>query len=149
MASSTYYRVNTPRVVHETIDDEVVIIDLDTGSYYSLDGVGAVIWNRLDQNATPAQIAGWLAEQYGAGAPQIESAVDTLTAELQAEALILPVEGQPMAAGAFPANGVLALPDTFATPILHKHTDMQDLLLLDPIHEVDDSGWPAIKKGAV
>jgi hypothetical protein len=27
-------------------------------------------------------------------------------------------------------------------PVLNKYTDMQDLLLLDPIHEVDERGWP-------
>ena len=30
----------------------------------------------------------------------------------------------------------------FEAPILQKYTDMQDLLLLDPIHEVDEAGWP-------
>ena len=34
--------------------------------------------------------------------------------------------------------------------ILEKYTDMQDLLLLDPIHEVDDgSGWPTPKDSEV
>jgi hypothetical protein len=28
---------------------------------------------------------------------------------------------------------------------LNKYTDMQDLLLLDPIHEVDAAGWPSTK----
>ena len=30
----------------------------------------------------------------------------------------------------------------FVTPTLSRYTEMQDLLLLDPIHDVDDSGWP-------
>jgi len=31
----------------------------------------------------------------------------------------------------------------FVKPILQKYTDMADLLLLDPIHEVDaGQGWP-------
>ena len=32
--------------------------------------------------------------------------------------------------------------DDFTNPVLEKFTDMAELLLLDPIHEVDDSGWP-------
>ncbi len=32
--------------------------------------------------------------------------------------------------------------DDFTNPVLEKFTDMADLLLLDPIHEVDESGWP-------
>lgn len=30
----------------------------------------------------------------------------------------------------------------FEEPIFHKYTDMEDLLLLDPIHDVDETGWP-------
>jgi hypothetical protein len=30
----------------------------------------------------------------------------------------------------------------FSRPILTKYTDMKELLLLDPIHEVDETGWP-------
>jgi hypothetical protein len=33
----------------------------------------------------------------------------------------------------------------FQPPTLRKYTDMQDLLLIDPIHEVDDLGWPGVK----
>ena len=30
----------------------------------------------------------------------------------------------------------------FETPVLEKYTDMAELLLLDPIHDVDATGWP-------
>ena len=30
----------------------------------------------------------------------------------------------------------------FEAPSLEKYTDMQDLVLLDPVHEVDQTGWP-------
>jgi len=34
----------------------------------------------------------------------------------------------------------------FAPPVLEVYTDMQDLLLLDPIHDVDETvGWPSPK----
>ena len=33
-----------------------------------------------------------------------------------------------------------------AAPVLNKYSDMQDLLLLDPIHDVDEeAGWPTNK----
>ena len=28
------------------------------------------------------------------------------------------------------------------SPNLEKHTDMAELILLDPVHEVDSMGWP-------
>ena len=34
----------------------------------------------------------------------------------------------------------------FSTPVLETYTDMQDLLTLDPIHDVDpQQGWPIQK----
>jgi hypothetical protein len=33
----------------------------------------------------------------------------------------------------------------FEAPVLQKYTDMQDLLLLDPIHDTDETGWPNIR----
>ena len=44
--------VNSPHVVHETIDGETIIIHLGTGTYYSLDGVGADIWALLDHEVS-------------------------------------------------------------------------------------------------
>jgi hypothetical protein len=33
----------------------------------------------------------------------------------------------------------------FVAPTLEKYMDMQALLVLDPIHEVDETGWPSVK----
>jgi hypothetical protein len=30
----------------------------------------------------------------------------------------------------------------YIPPILNRHGDMQDLALLDPIHDVEGEGWP-------
>ena len=43
MSSDIRFRINRPRVVYEVMDDEVVIIDFDTGNYYSLEKVAADI----------------------------------------------------------------------------------------------------------
>ena len=41
-------RVNAPAVVHQTIDSETVIINLERGIYYSLDRVGVDVWAGID-----------------------------------------------------------------------------------------------------
>ena len=147
MSTQDRYQVNSPQVVHETIDGEVVIIHLDTGCYYSLDGVGAVIWNQLDHGASLGETSNRLAQQYPASQPEADGTVAHLVSELQAEGLIVPRDGQPVpTAGQTEAQ--TAWPAGFKSPVLHKHTDMQDLLLLDPIHEVDETGWPSVKKDA-
>ena len=37
-----------PHVMHETIDNEVVVVNLTTGVYYSFDGVAVRIWDWID-----------------------------------------------------------------------------------------------------
>ena len=38
----------------------------------------------------------------------------------------------------------------FQSPEIQKFTDMEDLLLIDPIHEVDEeAGWPNIKDAVI
>ena len=41
-----------------------------------------------------------------------------------------------------------ATPQAFDAPRLERYTDMQDLVLLDPVHQVDDTGWPRTKEDA-
>ena len=38
-----------------------------------------------------------------------------------------------------PSDGLRA---PFVAPELKRYADMQDLLLLDPVHDVDEKGWP-------
>lgn len=147
MSTQDRFQVNSPQVVHETIDGEVVIIHLDTGCYYSLDGIGAVIWNWLDHGASLGETGQWLGQHYPASQSDAAATVARLVAELQAEELLKPLSGEPAPDGG-PSGPGAALPPSFQTPVLHKHTDMQDLLLLDPIHEVDETGWPSVKKDA-
>src|SRR5690606_7488901 len=41
------YRMNSPKVVAETIDNESVVINLDKGTYYSIRATGAELWESL------------------------------------------------------------------------------------------------------
>jgi len=138
------YQLGSPAVVHETIDGEVIMVNLDTGCYYSLDGAGAVVWAQLMQGASLAHTVEAVGRIYTASHGDLETALQRLLADLLAENLLKPRD-----AGA--ARAILPkLPAAdgqrpFVTPVLNKHTDMQDLLLLDPIHEVDEAGWPSAR----
>lgn len=141
------HRVNSPSVIHETIDGEVILIDLKTGTYYSLRGVGAAIWQGIVRGADSEQIAGDLQNRYDATEDQTAAAVDNLVVELEREGLIRGDDGGETAQPPAAENGAVPrLP--FESPSLEKHTDMQDLILLDPVHEVGAEGWPQPKPEA-
>lgn len=143
------YRPNTPDVIHEIIDGEAVMISMEKGYYYSLNRIGSVIWDLLDQGMTLSRIIIDFQQQYAGSKTTIEEGVHDFILKLQTEELIVPVvrpersEG-PVVQGASGAidDGAKQNDLPFAVPVLHKYTDMEDLLMLDPIHEVADTGWP-------
>lgn len=149
MNSLERFRINAPRVVHETIDDEVVMIDLDSGNYYSLRRVGTDIWGFIKSGATIAQIVERITHRYEGARVSIENGVNQLIDELQQENLIIPDNtGEPedFETPDAQVETTLAIERAiFEAPILQKYTDMQELLLLDPVHEVDEAGWPNVK----
>lgn len=144
------YRINTPTVVSEVFDDEIVVIHLGSGSYYSLDQSGATIWQGLQQGFDLAALSNWLSATYGVAPDELAQFVPSFIDELLQEQLIVPLGADQPSNGessTLPttAAGGITLP--FARPMLIKFTDMQDLLLLDPIHDVNSSGWPLKKEG--
>ena len=66
--SSKRYKVNRPTVTSETVDGETIIINLESGNYYSLDGAGSAMWELIVaghtvQEAAQAIAAGYLADE--------------------------------------------------------------------------------------
>ncbi|MEO8464792.1 MAG: PqqD family protein [Gammaproteobacteria bacterium] len=140
------YGVNAPLVATEKLDKEVMVVHLAKGNYYSLTGTGAAIWDLLTSGCSETAIASAMAETYTGDPVAIQQSIERFVSELCAEELLVVSDlaatdvAQPQA---LPADGDRP---NFAAPQLEKYTDMQELLLIDPIHEVnDDHGWPKMK----
>ena len=43
-----------------------------------------------------------------------------------------------------PPPAVTPTDEPYQAPVLQAFDDMQDLLLFDPIHEVEPTGWPQV-----
>jgi hypothetical protein len=138
--SERCYRVNSPSVIFERFDDELVAIHLDTGAYHSLVGAAADAFLLLTEEATPAELAEALALRYEASAAEIQPALEPFLAELEKEQLVATVEVRK-------PRGPLQLPAVdkrlpFVPPNIQAYHDLESLFLLDPVHEVGDQGWP-------
>ena len=135
------FRSNTPDVTHELVDGEVIIVHVVTGAYYSLNGSAAAIWGWLDRGADIASIAKRVSELNGGNDEGVTDELQRFTSDLEKEGLISPA---PSAAGSdallddSPAEGIAP----FIAPKFEKYSDMEELLLVDPIHEVSPQGWP-------
>lgn len=136
------YKVNTPHVVHEVFaDEEAAIINLKTGNYFSLNSTASVIWAQIEKGNTIEAIAELLLHTYEGEATLIDETLQNFTSILQEEDLIVEnnngrVQNLPLEKNNSPSKR------PFTMPLIEKFADMQELLLLDPIHEVEDTGFP-------
>lgn len=139
-----YWRANRPEVIDEHFEDEYVLVNLKTGTYYSLNPTAAVIWDGLGKNLSQRALLQKLEKMYRAESTQLAAALERLLGEMQSEQLIVPMPEPNATAVGDRAEEILER-RAFTPPVLEKFTDMQALLLLDPIHQVDDTGWPSAK----
>lgn len=139
------HRINTQKIVYETIEGETVLINFNTGVYYSFDKIGILIWELLKEEASPDAIIEVLCKSYGGDKAVINVAVNEFILKLEQEGLISPFEGagNKVAESGKKAEVIEGKEKLkFEPPVLHRYTDMQELLLLDPIDDVDERGWP-------
>jgi hypothetical protein len=157
--------VNAPNVVHETIDGETIVIDLTSGTYFSLDGVGceisvarlgeryevdgetaercvsALVREMLDARLLRASPSGTNGDSPGGGTNG-----DSPGSGTNGGAIHRPITGS-AGAGVQPAGTPPGERLPFEEPVLHTYTDMQEFMLVDPIHDVEaEAGWPHVKE---
>ena len=134
------YRIIGEGIIYQEMDDEIVIINLETGTYYQLNAAAAWLWKAIEAYCPADQMQSWFLVRYQGDPEETAASIQTLLQQLQNELLI--------GLGEVDENWILpeSSPPTdrlpYRNPVMNKFTDMQDLLLLDPIHEVDESGWP-------
>jgi Coenzyme PQQ synthesis protein D (PqqD) len=140
---SRSFAVRGNQITHERLDDEVIAIDLERGFYFAMVGPAADIWTAVVEGADDGLVAALLAERYGIDAAVARQAVDDFVRTLLDEALIAARDlDAPSDDVGVPVLPDLTQPAVWSTPELERYDDMADLVLLDPIHQVDESGWP-------
>jgi hypothetical protein len=140
------YRVASAEIVSDVIDGETVLVDLANGSYYTANATGGVIWSLVVRGLSGDQAVAELARRFLGDEAAIRSGCAAFIARLCAEGLLLPAaNGEQVHSSGAMADPPLPAGAPVAEPKLTKYTDMEDLLSLDPIHEVDEMGWPHVK----
>lgn len=115
-------------VTHELIEGEVVVVNLNTGRYFSLQGGAAGAWTALTSGVAASRLMDALEEPRRQQLRQVMELWER-------EALL-----RPDPQGKDPGE---ELPASLAEDIqCEVFNDLEDMLLLDPVHEVDPKGWP-------
>ena len=135
MIPDTCFKLVENKVAHEIIDGEAVVIHFDSGNYYSMNGVSSQLWQWFVAGASRKQIL----DAFQSLTPEQTQSIDSFADSLVTEGVLQEVDAPPADAPAIPSHEV-----AFEEPKFVKYNDMQNLLLSDPIHDVDEMGWPNI-----
>ena len=140
VAPGDRWAVDEASVVADVLGDEVVVVDLDSGAYYIIEGSGRVIWQLLAAGEDVPAIVARLSAAYPGHASEMAVLVSDFTAQLVGEGLLVPAaEG-----GSRPAIDAseLEIDAPFAPPEMFRYAEMEALIQMDPIREYDETGWP-------
>lgn len=133
--SNKFYQRAHVRIIHETIDDDTLIINLDSGHYYSLTSVASRIWKFLIQGKNKEEICEIFIKLSDANSEVFLNDLNEFIAELIAENILIEASEKEA------LETVKEIDQTkfvYSRPVFNKFTDMEALLLADPIHEFVD-----------
>ena len=128
----TRVRPNDEDVAAKVLDGEAIMINLATGTYYSLDGVGGLVWELIESEHTLGHIVNVVIQRFEVSPETAETDAYRLVEELLEEGIVMRVAEEASQAVApsekEPGAGKLA----YLPPELSIYRDMADLLELEP-----------------
>jgi coenzyme PQQ synthesis protein D (PqqD) len=130
------FEINAPTIIGEAVDGEVMVMNLRDGIYYSVTGVAAAIWPALAGGAALDEIAATVAGTTGASLARVAADLDGFVARLGEENILRD------ATGPSPDRLQIVSPSNYQGFAIERFDDMRAILILDPVHEVGEFGWP-------
>lgn len=135
------YQIATRGISFDHFEDETVAVNLPRGNYYSLRFTADFIFRQLVFGSNAEKIAGALTQLYDVEYEDALKAATQFIDQLLVEELLKETE----------AEGKIDIIQSnekkqFTFPVLEIFDDMQEMLVLDPVHDVDSTqGWPLKK----
>lgn len=135
------YKLNENLISMERLDGEVIIISFESGKYYSSSETGADLLWLLKQNVEPKVWEEVLQKRFNFDKFPFQEISDFLN-RCNSEGIISNWDGD--------LSGQPDLPNDYEftawkKPELLAFADLQDLLVVDPIHDSSLEGWPQLK----
>jgi len=80
--------VPSPDITTQELDGELLILDLASSHYYSLNDIGTMMWGLLCEGATLEAVADTICERYDAPQARVRGDVASLVRDLERKGLI-------------------------------------------------------------
>lgn len=76
-------------VVARAVGDEMVLLDLQTGIYYTLNSVGATVWRGIEDALTATEILDRVVAEYDVDVATARADIDYILGELVQQSLLI------------------------------------------------------------
>ncbi len=124
------YKIREADISHNRFDDEIIAVNLATGSYFSLHNTAAELWSLLERGpATADSLSAAFADVPASASEEI----GMFLTRLQDEGLLTTSTEDPVR---------LTSARAYATPVVEEFDELRELLLADIVHDTDEAGWP-------
>ncbi|GAB7140742.1 hypothetical protein RsTz2092_06940 [Deferribacterales bacterium RsTz2092] len=138
------YILNTSKMFGDISDGFAVVINAQTGIYYGMNQLGTAVFEQISNGVATDKVLDALKGLDGAPA-DVDARLQKFIDELLAKEIIIKGDTN---GGDFTISADVAKSDNFVLD-LSEYADAQELLLADPIHDVEEElGWqPILKDG--
>ncbi|MBZ9678791.1 PqqD family protein [Mesorhizobium sp. ES1-1] len=125
-------------IVSEVFDDDVIVLNLRNGKYFSFSETGSAVWGALSGGIAPGMILSRV--------PNIAASdMERFLSELLSHELL--GVSEPAMGRTLEGKVLTDLVAAAGRPEMFIYDDLADLFVADPIHDVDEAiGWPALKE---
>ena len=143
MKTPTLFKVNEPSVIFETIDGETILMNTNSGSFFSLEGSGEVVWQYILETGNVKKAIRIMTAANRKIRQMISSSVTEFVALLVNEKLLVPSDAVATFSGISETEEKLkASAQNFSPPKMNKYTDSQDILFFVSAYFVKEKDWP-------
>jgi hypothetical protein len=137
------FQIDRTRIQSERFEDETVLINVESGFYYSLSSSGTELLQLVDAGCP----AGMLTVALLGDSPEArgqQPSVLAFLAELVREGILIGRRRRDLSDPPPDlSRPVYPSAEGFERPVLERFDEVRDLLLIDPVHMVDETqGWP-------
>jgi hypothetical protein len=129
LSASDGIEPNLDRATGDVIDGEAIIINLVSGAYYSMQGIGGEVWSMIAAHRTVGSMLNEIVSRFDVSAEEARLDLDTVLGQLLEEGLVrVSSPGEGACVGTSDASPR----KPYERPLLQVYRDMEELLALDP-----------------
>lgn len=137
------YALNLPRMFFDVSENHAIIIDSGTGNYFLLNVLASKVFFYLTRGASPEELCEAMSAVPGCPG-DIRARVDAFCARLVEEEILNTDSSEQFSGGTDAGEFWFSEGTEFK---MDRFGDMADLIVADPIHDVDESsGWPTLRE---